>query len=131
MSSFTAEVHESYICDILASFYGIEVQTWLTNQTADSVSSNLKLARFLGVPHINCENYLLNNEVKYQLNSSTPNNQITNMRELGPGFVCSNIHETMISLETNKNRACLREHTDLTPTIGYVTGWTGNSAMMK
>jgi hypothetical protein len=62
---FTTNAHYDHITDLLMNFYGIEYPTkWITNQTADSASINLKLAKLLGIPHINCENHLLNNELK-------------------------------------------------------------------
>ncbi len=70
-SAFTAEVHANHIEDILSSFYGVDVSTWVTNQTADSCGVNIKVAKILGIPHINCENHLLNNEVKQWMNRTT------------------------------------------------------------
>jgi hypothetical protein len=37
----------------------------------DSASVNILLSKILGIPHINCENHLLNNEVKLWLRNST------------------------------------------------------------
>ena len=47
-ADFTAEAHFHHITDILMNFYDInEPKNWITNQTADSASVNLKLARLL------------------------------------------------------------------------------------
>jgi hypothetical protein len=66
------------------------------------------------------QNHLLNNEVKLWLKGSTANEDDIPrmMRNFGPGTVCKIIHNTMLDLKTNKNRAILRQTTDLSPTIG-------------
>jgi hypothetical protein len=52
---FTARAHYDPITDLLINFYGIEDPTkWITNQMANSASVNLKLAKQLGISHINC-----------------------------------------------------------------------------
>jgi hypothetical protein len=51
---FTAKEHYDHMTDLLSNFYGIEdPKNWITNQTADSASVNLKLAKRLGISHIN------------------------------------------------------------------------------
>jgi hypothetical protein len=53
---FTAKAHYNHITNLLSNFYGIEYpKNWITNQTADSASVNLKLAKLLSVPRINCD----------------------------------------------------------------------------
>ena len=68
-ANFTAETHASHIRDVMKRFYNIDMDEsdWCTNQTSDNVSSNLKLARFLGINSICCNNHLLSNEVKLRL----------------------------------------------------------------
>ena len=121
---FTAQTNFDHIIDMIMNFYDIEdPENWITNQTADSASVNLKLAKLLGVAHINCENHLLNNEVKLWLKNSTAHDDdiLGMMRNFGPGTVCKIIHNTMLDLKTNKNRALLWQTTDLSPTIGNET----------
>jgi hypothetical protein len=87
---FTAKAHFDHITDLLMNLYGIEYPTkWITNQTVDSASVNLKLAKLLGIPHINCENHLLNNKLKLWMKDTTTNdNEITLVtRNFGPGTV--------------------------------------------
>ena len=118
---------------ILCNYYGINPAVWLTNQTADSASVNLALALLLGIPHINCENHLLANEVKLWLKSSTlPGDEIDERaRVFGPGTVCKFIHNLMNKLKTNKNLADLFKETDLAPTIGNETRWASAGNMMN
>ena len=118
---------------ILCNYYGINPAVWLTNQTADSASVNLALALLLGIPHINCENHLLANEVKLWLKSSTlPDDEIDERaRVFGPGTACKFIHNIMNKLKTNKNRAVLCKETDLAPTIGNETRWASAGNMMN
>jgi len=114
-TKLTAHAQFDHICDILQNYYGIDPPCWLTNQTADSGSVNLSLTLLLGIPHINCENHLLANEVKLWLKSSTlPDDEIDDKACLfGPVTVCKLIHNLMNKLKTNKNRAVLRQGTDL------------------
>ena len=131
---FTAKAHYNHITNLLSNFYGIEYpKKWITNQTADSASVNLKLAKLLGVPHINCENHLLNNKLKLWMKDTTTNDDdiATVTRNFGPGTVCKIIHKTMLDLKTNKNRAILRQSTDLAPTIGNKTRWASGYNMMN
>ena len=95
-STFTADVHYRNICDILTTYYSINIDKWLTNQTADSASVNTELAKLFGIPHVNYENHLLSNEVTLWLKetASAPTN---NARYVGPGFVCAQIHESTLS----------------------------------
>jgi hypothetical protein len=70
-TNFTARAHHEHIKDILTNYYDMDTSKWITNQTADSASVNLKLAKLMKIPHVNCENHLLNNEVKLWLANST------------------------------------------------------------
>ena len=129
---FTAEAHKNHIIHILSEYYNVDVDTKVTNQTADSASVNLALARLLGIPHVNCENHLLNNEVKIWTVTSTEETISHSARSFNPGSVIKVIHDTMASLKTNKNRAVLRHvGTDLAPTIPVQTRWGSNHNMMQ
>jgi hypothetical protein len=129
-TSFTAQVHKQHIIDILVNYYGIDIAKWITNQTADSASVNILLAKLLGIPHENCENHLLNNEVKLWLTNSTIEENGENARSFGPGTVVKYIHKTMLDLKTNKSRAVLHSKTELAPTIGNETRWSRSHSMM-
>jgi hypothetical protein len=132
---FTAQVHCDHITDILSNFYCIEdVGKWITNQTADSPSVKLKLAKLLGIPHMNCENHLLNNKLKLWFKNTTFDDDeiIEHSRTFSPGTICKLIHQTMLDLsKTNKNRAILLQNTDLAPTIGNETRWASARNMMN
>ncbi len=82
---FTAQAHKKHIEDILTNYYDMNTAKWITNQTADSASVNLKLAKLMNFPHVNCENHLLNNEVKLWLTNSTVEENDVNARSFGPG----------------------------------------------
>ena len=132
-TTFTAQAHYAHICDILWSYYDIDPAAFLTNQTADSASVNLLFAKLLNIPHVNCENHLLNNELKmWMKNSTLPDDEIDRSgRSFGPGTVCKLIHECMVDLKNNKNRAILRKETELSPTIGCATRWASAANMMN
>ena len=130
-SEYTAQVHADHIQHILQDFYGINV-SWITNQTADSASVNLKLAKLLDIPHVNCENHLLNNEVKRWQLGSTAEDINPLSRSFQAGSVMKMIHQTMISCKTNKNRARLRSTgTMLAPTLACDTRWSSSFNMMR
>jgi hypothetical protein len=78
-TNFTAQAQKEHIEDILTNYYNIDTAKWITNQTADSASVNLKLAKLMNIPHVNCENHLLNIEVKLLLANSTVEENDDNM----------------------------------------------------
>jgi hypothetical protein len=129
-TNFTARAHQLHIEHILSNYYDMDTAKWITNQTADSASVNLKLAKLMNIPHVNCENHLLNNEVKLWLANSTVEENNDNARSFGPGTVVGYIHRTMLDLKTNKSRALLRTKTELAPTIGNETRWSSSHSMM-
>ena len=130
-SEYTAQVHADHIKHILHNFYGILV-SWITNQTADSASVNTKLAKLLGIPHVNCENHLLNNEVKRWQVGSTADDINPLARSFQAGSVIKMIHQTMVSCKTNKNCASLRNTgTMLAPTLACDTRWSSSCNMMR
>jgi hypothetical protein len=127
---FTARAHKEHIEDILTNYYNMDTAKWITNQTADSASVNLKLAKLMNIPHVNCENHLLNNEVKLWLAHSTVEENDDNARSFGPGTVVKYVHRTMLDLKTNKSRAVLCSKTELALTIGNETRWSSSHSMM-
>jgi hypothetical protein len=88
------------------------------------------LARLLVIPHVNCENHLLNNEVKYWLTNAVDELISHTAQTYQPGNVVALIPQLMVSLKTNKNCAVLRASTDLTPKIGCPTRWGSNHSML-
>jgi hypothetical protein len=132
-TEFTADAHAHHITNILESFYGISVAEFVTNQTADSASVNLSLAKKLKIAHVNCENHLLNNELKLWLKNSAVYVDDVNLngRIFGPWTVCNVIHKCMVDLKTNKNRSILCKLTDLVPTIGCQTRWASMGNMVN
>ena len=130
-SNFTARAHYVHIKDILTNYYDMDTAKWITYQTADSASVNLKLAKLMNIPHVNCENHLLNNEVKLWLANSTVEENNDNARTFGPGTVIKYVHRTMLDLKTNKSRAILRTKTELAPTIRNETRWLSSHSMMS
>jgi hypothetical protein len=60
-TNLTAQAHKEHIEDILTNYCNMDTAKWITNQTADSAIVNLKLAKLMNIPNMNCENYLLNN----------------------------------------------------------------------
>jgi hypothetical protein len=98
---------------------------------ANSASVNLKLATILGIPHINCENHLLNNEGKLWLTDSTVEDVDRSDRSFGAGTVCKVIHECMVDLKNNKHHAILCKQTDLAPTISIEIRWASAGNRMN
>ena len=128
---FTADIHAGHIVDILESFYDIKVDEWVTNQTADSCSVNLKVARLLDIPHVNCENHLLNNQVKCNV-SMTVDENVEDDETYGVGTVLNIIHKTMKEIKGSiKISAALRKKTHLAPTIGNDTRWSSHANMLN
>ena len=101
-TNFTAQAHKEHIEGILTNQYDIDKAKWITNQTADSASVNLKLAELMFIPHVNCENHLLNNEVKLWLANSTVEENDDNASSFCPGTIVKYVHTTMLDLKTNK-----------------------------
>ena len=82
---------------------------------------HVTLSKILGIPHINCENHLLNNEVKMWLRNSTVVVVDYGARFFGARTACKVIHECIVDRKKNKHHAILCKQTDLAPTIGVET----------
>jgi hypothetical protein len=130
-NNFMAQAHADYIIDILQSYYGVNPPKWITNQTCNSASVNMLLSKILGIPHINCENHLLNNEVKLWLRNSTAEVVDRGAHSFRAGTVCKVICECMVDLKNNKHYAIPCKQTDLAPTIGVETRWASAGNMMN
>jgi hypothetical protein len=101
-----------------------ELNNWVACQTADSCSVNLKTARMLGFPHVNCHNHLLSNEVQSMVRTTKDD-------EDGPGGICAKIHETMSKVKAStKNTNVLRKLTKHRASINNETKWTGLATML-
>jgi hypothetical protein len=79
---------------------------------------------------MNCENHLLNNEVKLWLANSTVEENNDNTRSFGPGTVIKYINRIMLDLKMNKSCAVLRTKMELAQTIGNKTRWSSSHSMM-
>jgi hypothetical protein len=119
--TFTAKTHAGHIVDILQEFYGVNVGEWVTNQTADSCSVNLKVARVLEIPHVNCESHLLNNCVKQNVVKDTREDDDVD-GDYGIGTVLNIIHKTMKEIKGSiKLSSQYGKMTHLALTIGNDT----------
>lgn len=106
----------------------------VTNQTCDSASVNLALAKLQKIPHVNCKNHLLlNDELKLWITNTTADGDELNhnARTFGPGTVLQATHKLMVSLNTNKNLAVSLCNTPLKPKIGCTTRWASNYNVME
>jgi hypothetical protein len=61
-NKFNAEAHVNFFSETL-TFYGLELQ-WVKASIADNTSTNLKVARLIGCPHVGCNNHKLNSDVE-------------------------------------------------------------------
>ena len=95
----------------------------LTNsnqQVADSCAVNLKAARILGIPHVNCHNHLLNAEVNQWIKEHAT------IKETGETAQ----NEMKVARGSLKKQAVLRKMTNLKPEVGIATRWTSWGGMM-
>ena len=96
------------------------VTEFATCQVADSVKSNIKAARIMNIPHLDCNNHTLNLQVRLMIKEDKP---LAKMIE--------NMHEVMVSIKGSlKNSALRRKVTQLRPVIENVTRWTYVFSMM-
>ena len=66
-TSCIAKVHDNFIKSIFDDIYHIDNKTLkkkISNQTADSVPSNVKVTNVLGIPTLGCYNHKLHNQVE-------------------------------------------------------------------
>ena len=61
---FNAELHAEHFRSIFEEFYGIDIEKWAVCCIADNTTTNQKTAKLLKIPHVGCENHLLNLDVK-------------------------------------------------------------------
>ena len=96
------------------------VTEFATCQVADSVKSNIKAARIMNIPHLDCNNHTLNLQVRLMIKEDKP-----------LAKMIANMHEVMVSIKGSlKNSALLRKVTQLRPVIENVTRWTSVFSMM-
>ena len=97
---------------------------------------NIKLARLLKIPHVNCTNHLLNNEIKHWFEQGKEGEEgyivgdPNNAKIFKPGAVCQAVNKTMKDLSTNKSRAMLQQETQLVPTFHNDTRWSSHANEM-
>lgn len=81
---------------------------------------NIKAARLLAIPHVNCHNHLLNAEI----------NQWIKQNHIIKETVDTAQEEMKIARGSLKNQAVLRKTTNLKPEVGNATRWTSWGTMM-
>jgi hypothetical protein len=117
-TKFNAEAHVNFFSETLG-FYGLELQ-WVKASIADNTSTNLKVARLIGCPHVGCNNHKLNLDVELMVANTI---QLKNVIE--------NVHAVMLSAKRKlKNAALLRNLTNLKPVIHNKTRWSGKHFML-
>ena len=87
---------------------------------ADSCAVNLKAARLLGLPHVNCHNHLLNAEVNQWIKEHGTIKKTVETAQ----------NEMKVARGSLKNQAVLRRMTNLKPEVGNATRWTSWGCMM-
>lgn len=118
-TSFSARVHIRFFEDVFHLF-GVNVHEWVLCQLADNCSVNKRIADLLEIPHVGCNNHKLNLEVRRMIDA---NSRIQGTIE--------SIHKTMKSCKSGlKNRALLRNITDLCPVLNNQTRWSSIYQML-
>ncbi len=88
---------------------------------ADNRNTNKRIADLMNIPHVGCNNHKLNLEVKKMITES-PSLQST----------IDSVHLTMKSCTTGlRNRALLRNITDLSPVLNNQARWSSVHFMLK
>lgn len=111
-SAFNANLHFNHFKHVFKTYYDIDVQTWAKCAIADNTSTNKKVARLLGIPHVPCSNHLLNLDMKEWI----AEDPIQGMLD--------EITNVMKQARTLKNAAVLSTHTHLKPILPNVTRWS-------
>lgn len=118
-TNFTATTHKTFIEDTMG-WYGLDnLKEFVVCQCADQCAVNLLLARLLKIPHVCCNNHLLQNETKKMVEEASSLKQYLD-----------DLSELMKSMKTLKNRAVLRAKTNLAPKLWGKTRWTSIGNMI-
>ncbi len=120
-SKFNAETHKKFFEDTFSQYYKKDLLTWNKASICDNTSTNLRIARLLGNPHVGCCNHKLNLDVELMVaNSDDLKNCV------------SSVHNTMASAKMKlKNAALLRNLTELKPVLENKTRWSGKFLMFE
>jgi hypothetical protein len=117
---FRADVFLNFFESTLNDFYNIDIRTWCKAIIADNTSTNRKVARDLGIPHIGCYSHKLNLDVEAMI-------------EENPSLASTinKVHEVMSCAKLKlRNAALLRNITELRPILHNKTRWSGKGAML-
>ena len=105
-NTFNAESHIKQLENVF-SIFNLNPSDWTLCQVGDNVSVNKRIATLLNIPHVGCLNHKLNLDVKEMLRCDQ---RMSNTLE--------SVQRTMSQCRKRlKNRATLRNLTDLSPTI--------------
>lgn len=119
-TSFDAETHVRQLEDVF-EFYNTNVYDWVLCSIADNCQVNKVIARKLSVPHVGCMSHRLNSEMQLMISSHGVLNRTVD-----------SIHQTMANCRRRlRNRAMLRNLTELTPITPNATRWSGICRMMN
>ena len=66
---FNAETHAEHYRNILEHYYGVDCDKWVRFSLADNTSTNLKIARLLGVPHVGCKSHQFALDVSHHIDN--------------------------------------------------------------
>ncbi|CAB9515777.1 Inherit from NOG: AvrBs3 and PthA family of transcription activator-like effector proteins [Seminavis robusta] len=118
-SSFTAQVHCDYIQELFEEL-GIDFDKWVFCQTADNCSTNLKLAKDLGIPHVGCMSHKFNLDVKDMIKN-----------EAALKDMLGNIHTVITAARSSiRNMAVIRNLTAVGLAVPSEPRWSGEFNMI-
>ncbi len=118
-ASLNADVHLNFFKEVFG-IYNLNFVDWCICLISDNASTNIRLSKFTGMPHIGCNSHRLNLEV---------NQIISSHLDLGRTIEC--VRDTMKSAKMKlKNAAVLRNITDLKPKLYNNTRWSGKCAIL-
>ena len=119
-SSFNAEAHLNFFEQVL-KFYNLQFNKWCRCLIGDNASTNLRIAKISGIPHVGCASHKLHLEV---------NAMVSNHIDLKNTI--DSVRETMSDARSKlKNAAILRNITDLRPKLDNDTRWSGKFEILK
>ena len=117
---FNAEAYVQFICDTFA-VYHCNFDEWCVALIGDSASTNLRVSKLTGKPHIGCLSHKLHLEVRSMIN-----------RHIELKNVIESVHRTMKEVKSkSKSAAVLRNLTELHPVLDNETRWSGKVLMLK
>lgn len=115
---FDADAHRNFFGETM-KWYKVNAKKWIRASIADNTTTNLKIARDMGIPHVGCNSHKLNLDVE---------RFVRNDSELSA--LIEKTHTLMTSAKRKlKNAALLRNETDLKPVLHNKTRWSGKYHM--